>query len=303
MSDQQLITDPDWGAPPKVSEPPPPTAATLAETRMPAGVPARGRGTQFDPEKAQRGVELATTPLARPTGVDAIDSMTSPLGIISTALGIGAVAKAGAAGGAAAAAKNALSQATPLVKYEATKTVLTHLGIPGPLAGVAAAVVSGYKKGGAVAEAEAAAPTAESFGVRTGTPAPKGMPSGPLRERYPNGLPIEPATSPAGSAPAAPPPAAPPAAAPSTAAPPPAAAAVPEPILKAAAGLRQAGYSKDEIEQAIQWLKQGVSSADVVKRLTATRAMTASGPFANLPTSIDVAKAVTTRNQTGRWPE
>jgi hypothetical protein len=65
-----------WAAPPP---PPPPPAAGPAAIRTPAGVPARGRGTQFDPVQADRATgavaAVATTPLARPTGYrHAIDS-------------------------------------------------------------------------------------------------------------------------------------------------------------------------------------------------------------------------------------
>lgn len=66
-----------------------------------------------------------------------------------------AVAKAVTSGGALAGVGEALAQATPIVKYETTKAALTAIGVPGPLASVAAAMVSGYKsKGKAPAAAE-----------------------------------------------------------------------------------------------------------------------------------------------------
>lgn len=104
------------------------------------------------------------------------------------------------------------------------------------------------------------------------------------------------ATSPAAATPAPSSPAAP------SAAPPSAVPSAPAPMLKAMAALKQAGYSDAEVAQAAQWLQQGVSSQDVVNRLAATRQLQAgSRPFAKLPTDLEAAKAVASRNQTGKW--
>lgn len=139
-----------WADPPKSEDAP--TGGTVVPRPGNTG----GRGTAFDPEKAQRGVDLATTPLARPTGIDMIDGFTSPIGIASLAAGGAGIARAGVAGGVAAGAKEALATATPVLKYEATKTILEKMGVPSSMATIAAMAVSGYKKG-----AKAAPPAAE----------------------------------------------------------------------------------------------------------------------------------------------
>jgi hypothetical protein len=78
--------------------------------------------------------------------------------------------------------KSALGQAHPLVKYEITKSALTHLGLPEPLAMAAAIAVSGYKTGNAPATAaetatEAApAPTATAE-AGTVSPVPVAAPA------------------------------------------------------------------------------------------------------------------------------
>jgi len=55
----------------------------------------------------------------------------------------------------------AAAQAAPLVKYQATKTILEHVGVPSAPATVIAGLISGYRKGptsvgGMVSEAQAA---------------------------------------------------------------------------------------------------------------------------------------------------
>ncbi len=122
-----------------------------------AGVPAAGRGSQIDPDQSMRGLEAATTPLAHPTGVDAIDSFTSPVGIASLAAGGAGILRAGAAEGVAAAGKAAVGTAAPFVKYEVVKGGLTTLGVPHWLASAAAAYVSARGSGAAHAEAAEAA--------------------------------------------------------------------------------------------------------------------------------------------------
>jgi hypothetical protein len=126
------------------------TNVPLADVSAHAGVPARGRGTQLDLDKSNRGVDLATTPLARPTGIDAIDSFTSPIGLASLAAGGVGVARAGIAGGMSAAAKAALADASPLIKYEIYSGVLEHAGVPSSIARPAAMIFAGYKKGAKV---------------------------------------------------------------------------------------------------------------------------------------------------------
>ena len=137
----------------------------LPDVSAHAGVPARGRGTQLDLDKSNRGAALATTPLAHPTGVDAIDSFTSPLGLASLAAGGVGIARAGMAGGVTAAAKTAIADASPLIKYEVSKAALEHVGVPSVIAMPLAMAFSGYKKG---AKAPAGPPsTAAPAGVET----------------------------------------------------------------------------------------------------------------------------------------
>lgn len=134
-----------------------PPAAAVPSVGARAGVPAAGRGTQLDLAKSQRGLDVATTPLAHPTGIDAIDSFTSPVGLASLAAGGAGVLRAGVTEGAGAAAGAAAAQASPIVKYELVRTALTHLGVHPTIAMAAAALASGYKgKGAKVVPAEAA---------------------------------------------------------------------------------------------------------------------------------------------------
>lgn len=118
-----------------------------------AGVPAAGRGTQLDPDKSMRGLEAATTPLAHPTGIDAVDNFTSPVGLVSLAAGGAGIVRAGVTEGAGAAAKMAATTASPLLKFEVTRRAMMAMGAPDWMATGAAAYVSGMKGKGA-AEAE-----------------------------------------------------------------------------------------------------------------------------------------------------
>lgn len=161
MSPQQTGVPDGWEVVTPPPAPPPTTASTaLPETRMPTGTPARGRGTQLNVDRSNAVASAAVTPLAHPTGIDAIDGMTSPLGLASLAAGGVGVARAGVTGGALAAVKTAVADAAPLVKYEATKAILERLGVPAPMATVAAMAVSGYTRN-AKGKAAAAAPTPE----------------------------------------------------------------------------------------------------------------------------------------------
>lgn len=71
------------------------------------------------------------------------------------------VAKA-AAGGVVSGAKQMLAEASPVIKYEATRTVLEKMGVPSHMAAVAAMAVSGYnrKSPKVAAEPVASNPTA-----------------------------------------------------------------------------------------------------------------------------------------------
>lgn len=100
------------------------------------------------------------------------------------------------------------------------------------------------------------------------------------------------ATSPAETAPAAAAPAPPPATAPA----PPAAS----PVLQVMGHLRQSGLSEAEARafapNVVKWLQEGVPLETIQQRIETTRALQQAGPFANLPTDLDVAKAVDLKN-------
>lgn len=277
---------------------------------------ALGRGTQFDPEQAARGMgktyDLATTPLARPTGVDPIDAMTSPVGLAGLALGGSAVARAGAGAGLSmggrmmAGATEAATQAAPAVKYEVTKTLLTKMGMPESVATVTALAVSGYKRGAKPATvAEEAAPRA-------------------VRRRPP-----PPVTSPVETPPAV---AAPPLPVTAVAAPVPAASsaaaqlasragALTDVEAQAVDGLVRQGYDRDQVLQALaakkaapvsprvkltapetaviqQLMKTGKTPEEATAAVMAMRRLSS-----GLPTSAQVTQNVADRNATGRWPE
>lgn len=184
---------------------PPPSVTPKPDVSAHAGVPARGRGTQLDPDKSMRGLEAATTPLARPTGIDAIDGLTSPVGLASLAAGGVGIARAGIEGGVSAGARAAAAQATPQIKYELTKSALKAVGIPEPMAMAAAMFVSGYKKG-VKAEPISAPSNVAPSGVETAQEAlARRMASAPVAAPSP-AVPVEPvAVGPAAPAvPAAP---------------------------------------------------------------------------------------------------
>lgn len=187
----------------------------LAETRMPAGVPARGRGTQLDPEKSQAGLAWATTPLGHPTGVDAVDSFTSPLGIASFAAGGAGIIQKGLSGGVAAAVKAAAGEASPILKYEVARRViaapLRALGVPGAdeIAAPIAMVIAGYKKGakpevptsiaGKIDEAVAAGTLRRA--PEGSAPVQRGASGRPVKSPFAAAAPVDPVVSPAASDP------------------------------------------------------------------------------------------------------
>jgi hypothetical protein len=97
---------------------------------------------------------------------------------------VAGAAKAG--GGVIGAAKEAITQASPIVKYEATKHVLTSMGIPEAVAVPIAMTVSGYKRG----EPASAPSTPEPSAPTAGT-APRPNPKGPaVRAKSPAAAPV-----------------------------------------------------------------------------------------------------------------
>ena len=144
-------------------------------------------------------------------------------------------------------AKNLVTQAAPLVKYEATKTILQKMGVPESIATVSAAAVSGYKPGKASVAVEPAAPSA----LEAAPPAAK---------------------------------------APSLEVSPPTVTAV-----------EKAKLTSAETPVYIRLRAQGKTHAQAMEAIGASRNLAPSSSFANLPTSIDVAKAVGDRNAGGSW--
>jgi hypothetical protein len=121
-----------------------------------------GRGTQLNPDKSLAGAtaayNVATTPLAHPTGIDAVDNFTSPVGLASLALGGTAVVRAGLSEGAAAAAKAAAAQTNPVIKFEVARRTMKAVGAPEWLALPVAYYLSGYTKGAKPGPVDPAAP-------------------------------------------------------------------------------------------------------------------------------------------------
>lgn len=74
-----------------------------------------------------------------------------------------------------------------------------------------------------------------------------------------------------------------------------------DPILKVAADLKRMGFSDAETNQAIQWKQQGVPTDQVIARLKAGQELKQAGPFAHLPTDLEMAKDIAARNATDRW--
>lgn len=100
--------------------------------------------------------------LSRPD--NSIGGVPPELAVVS-GLGLGRAIAGGTglAGKAVAGAKEMVSQAEPILKYEASKAALMHIGLPAPVAIPIAMAISGYRgsgKGAAKATAVEAAPVA-----------------------------------------------------------------------------------------------------------------------------------------------
>jgi hypothetical protein len=122
----------------------------------PPGVPL-GR----DPSSQRADVNVAS-------GLPFIDTL-SPEGLLGGIAAVRAIGGAvvgtqlGAAQRALAGLQATLTQAAPVVKYEVTKTVLEHIGVPTPVAVILATGASGYQRGrGAAAAEPRPAPALES---------------------------------------------------------------------------------------------------------------------------------------------
>lgn len=131
-----------------------------------------------------------------------------PEAAVASGLGIGgAVMRAGVAGASkvAAAGKAAMGMATPIVKYEATRTVLEKVGVPAPLAVVAAMAVSGYKLGGKATASEATLPAAAEATAPAVAEAVSPVAAAPAPVAAPAASPPSPVPAPASAPPPVPP--------------------------------------------------------------------------------------------------
>lgn len=252
-------------------------------------------------------------------------AVTGALGIARAAAGEGMTLAQRAAAGVKAAA----AQAAPVVKYEATKTILTKAGVPGPIATLAAAAVAGYKKGGNAAEGEAA---------EANVPPPKDMnaphldTSRPIRpsqlteaqraERYAYGRPMSgpqvkgsdlsaarkaagrDALSASATAAEAPPAASPAVEAspvpstPETAPPQSSGGSPPSAPAATPAALEKLKLSAEEYKEFARLLGRGMSGQQALEMVAKMRALAQSLGGA---TGREVKAAVSHRNQTGDW--
>src|SRR5262245_30837511 len=96
-----------------------------------------------------------------------------------------AITGATKAGGALAGVKETLAQASPIIKYEAARSILRAAKVPDFIATPLGMLISGYKRGGATA-AETAAVSTPGYPRLTKTPAPPARPpsaeAGPYSE-------------------------------------------------------------------------------------------------------------------------
>jgi hypothetical protein len=124
----------------------------------------------LSPSTREHAQTFLTTPLAHPTGIPPVDSVTSPIGLIGLGTSAATVYKAltgpavSAIGRAVAVARAAGHEITPTLKYEIAKSTLLAMGIPAPIAYGAATLVSGYRGNGKrVSPLEEAPPTADGY--------------------------------------------------------------------------------------------------------------------------------------------
>lgn len=162
-----------------------------------------GRGTGLDVRKSDEFGQgfAAAVPF---TGVDRPDTWR---GMAGQATGYGVQVAAPAAriakavmgsGGLVSGAVEAATQLTPVLKYEATKATLEHLGVPAPIAIPLAMAVSGYKRGAKPTVTPRAATTAaEGEAVAAAAPhaSPPATPTSAVGPDVPRSAPAPPAGS------------------------------------------------------------------------------------------------------------
>lgn len=200
-----------------------------------------------------------------------------------------------ASGGAGAAVKAAAAEASPVLKYEITKTTLEKMHVPTPIAMMVAVAVSGYrgngKKPAAPAEmSPAAADAARVPANATGTswapaPMPRPMPAEPMPAAAAPVAPV--ASSPvAPASPAAP-------VAPVPDLPPPAAGSpIPPPA--------RAKLLASEVPEFLRLQKAGKTPKEALDLIEAQRAF---AKKFGLPSGEQTRESVADRNVTGRWKD
>ncbi len=184
---------------------PPHPEAKIGPAIPHTGLPDTAAGDMAfaDPLRGAISPELRaklTTPLAHPTGIDAIDVLTSPANIVSALVGGGLAAREARAAGPTvsrtlASLKGVLSAASPVIKYEIVRSGLRSIGLSDAIAVPTAMVLSGYQHGGGTKGATARPSTTPPPGVEpfmpnvsAGQPAyapPVAMPlPAPVMDRY-----------------------------------------------------------------------------------------------------------------------
>jgi hypothetical protein len=205
-------------------------------------------------------------------------------------------------------------QVVPKLKYEATKSMLEHFGVPAALAIPAAIAISGYRKGGQAA-ATTAATEAETVAVDAARPAAASETPAPPAASAAR---TSPPRSTSGSVPAGRPPAIPLSATEQAAvaglvkegypeeevvkhvvaqrAP----AAAPEPTPPPAAAAAKPKMAAAEVKEYSRLRKAGKTEQEATQIILAQRALQ---QRLGLPSSAEVRQGVVSRNATGRWPE
>jgi hypothetical protein len=226
-----------------------------------------------------RGMFNKAFPPEKPRADSAIASGIPIIGSISPGEVVGGFGMGRAIGGAMgeatttggrvlAGAKEAITQASPIVKYEATKHLLTSAGLPESVAIPLAMVASGYQPG------------------KKGT----------------EPLPETPAAPGSASAPTAPEVAPSPAPTPASAGPTKAPRAPRVGRASASASQTSEGFSlsKAEEDEAARWMAKGVPPEEILNRILMSRKLTSA---TGAPTPQEMRQAVDFRNTKGRWPD
>jgi hypothetical protein len=208
------------------------------------------------------------------------------------AIGASAVGRAvvapglNAAGRVLAGATAAAGQAAPILKYEATRQVLKHAGLPEPLPTIGGLVVGGLRRGGAAKEATAVAEAAETTAAETtplGFPKPTGPAETPLEfsrrlkaEHQAKNIPPFGPSRPV--------------------------KVDPEAFGREFKALaKKPKLTADEMVIGAKYLQSGMKAEQVWDLLLKRRELPAA--FRALPTDANIAATIGARNATGKWPQ